>query len=146
MDLQDTLRSWLYSELKGFDTEAARRQALKQCARDVELGWRSMLMCSCGIGLATLWAIALWMLAQGRLASTLVNTGIPVWAGSAMAYGIYLLILVSSIASPLSQRHREIRRGLREMLADKGMSICQGCGYNLTGNVSGICPECGEKI
>jgi hypothetical protein len=23
---------------------------------------------------------------------------------------------------------------------------CQKCGYNLTGNVSGICPECGEKI
>ena len=20
------------------------------------------------------------------------------------------------------------------------------CGYNLTGNISGICPECGEKI
>jgi len=23
---------------------------------------------------------------------------------------------------------------------------CRKCGYNLTGNVSGICPECGEKI
>ncbi len=23
---------------------------------------------------------------------------------------------------------------------------CQRCGYNLTGNVSGVCPECGEKI
>ena len=23
---------------------------------------------------------------------------------------------------------------------------CQKCGYNLTGNVSGICPECGAKI
>jgi hypothetical protein len=22
---------------------------------------------------------------------------------------------------------------------------CQGCGYNLTGNVSGICPECGAE-
>jgi rubrerythrin len=22
---------------------------------------------------------------------------------------------------------------------------CQKCGYNLTGNVSGVCPECGEK-
>jgi len=21
---------------------------------------------------------------------------------------------------------------------------CQACGYNLTGNTSGICPECGE--
>jgi hypothetical protein len=23
---------------------------------------------------------------------------------------------------------------------------CQHCGYNLTGNVSGVCPECGERI
>jgi hypothetical protein len=23
---------------------------------------------------------------------------------------------------------------------------CRNCGYNLTGNVSGICPECGERI
>jgi len=23
---------------------------------------------------------------------------------------------------------------------------CQSCGYNLTGNVSGVCPECGEHI
>lgn len=23
---------------------------------------------------------------------------------------------------------------------------CMGCGYNLTGNVSGICPECGETV
>jgi hypothetical protein len=22
---------------------------------------------------------------------------------------------------------------------------CAGCGYNLTGNVSGICPECGRR-
>jgi F0F1-type ATP synthase membrane subunit a len=24
--------------------------------------------------------------------------------------------------------------------------FCYACGYDLTGNVSGICPECGEKI
>jgi hypothetical protein len=24
--------------------------------------------------------------------------------------------------------------------------LCQKCGYNLTGNVSGMCPECGTKI
>ncbi len=23
---------------------------------------------------------------------------------------------------------------------------CRNCGYNLTGNVSGVCPECGERI
>jgi hypothetical protein len=23
---------------------------------------------------------------------------------------------------------------------------CRKCGYDLTGNVSGTCPECGEKV
>jgi hypothetical protein len=23
---------------------------------------------------------------------------------------------------------------------------CRKCGYNLTGNVSGVCPECGERV
>lgn len=26
------------------------------------------------------------------------------------------------------------------------VGLCSRCGYNLTGNVSGVCPECGEKI
>ncbi len=25
-----------------------------------------------------------------------------------------------------------------------GAGICAGCGYNLTGNLSGVCPECGD--
>ena len=25
-------------------------------------------------------------------------------------------------------------------------AICEGCGYDLTGNVSGVCPECGLTI
>ena len=27
-----------------------------------------------------------------------------------------------------------------------GKGICSSCGYNLTGNVSGVCPECGKPI
>ena len=26
----------------------------------------------------------------------------------------------------------------------RAMGICVGCGYDLTGNVSGVCPECGR--
>lgn len=26
------------------------------------------------------------------------------------------------------------------------LGLCQNCSYNLTGNVSGVCPECGEKL
>ncbi|HWE93601.1 MAG TPA: hypothetical protein VG269_06460 [Tepidisphaeraceae bacterium] len=36
-------------------------------------------------------------------------------------------------------------RGIRGVLrVDRG--CCQSCGYDLTGNVSGTCPECGTKV
>ena len=34
--------------------------------------------------------------------------------------------------------HREYRR--------RKKGLCIKCGYDLTGNVSGVCPECGERI
>ena len=33
-----------------------------------------------------------------------------------------------------------------EESADTNHTYCLKCGCNLTGNVSGVCPECGEKI
>jgi hypothetical protein len=30
--------------------------------------------------------------------------------------------------------------------ARKAGGLCSMCGYNLTGNVSGTCPECGGKV
>ena len=38
---------------------------------------------------------------------------------------------------------RRIDRRHRKRLAE---GHCCHCGYNLTGNVSGVCPECGERI
>ena len=34
---------------------------------------------------------------------------------------------------------------LRWRLVPDGTPYCQSCGYNLTGNVSGVCPECGAS-
>ena len=42
-------------------------------------------------------------------------------------------------------RHR-YRRFLRKRLNALGIPICIKCGYDLTGNVSGVCPECGAGI
>jgi hypothetical protein len=28
----------------------------------------------------------------------------------------------------------------------KPTGLCRKCGYSLTGNISGVCPECGEKV
>jgi hypothetical protein len=37
-----------------------------------------------------------------------------------------------------------VKDDLVERIIDPG--LCSGCGYNLTGNVSGYCPECGRPI
>jgi hypothetical protein len=37
---------------------------------------------------------------------------------------------------------RRLAKRLDRLLAGR----CIGCGYDLTGNVSGVCPECGKPI
>lgn len=41
---------------------------------------------------------------------------------------------------------KRINRNVRRELNRRGMPTCLGCGYDLTGNVSGVCPECGRRI
>jgi len=41
---------------------------------------------------------------------------------------------------------RPIRRKLREQLKAAGIVVCLECGYNLSGNLSGRCPECGKGV
>jgi hypothetical protein len=36
------------------------------------------------------------------------------------------------------------QRGTR--LERRQSNLCECCAYNLTGNVSGICPECGQQV
>jgi predicted Zn-ribbon and HTH transcriptional regulator len=54
-------------------------------------------------------------------------------------YLIELWMLFLFVAAPTAFLWWVDRRGLPP-------GHCRECGYNLTGNVSGICPECGEKI
>jgi len=51
--------------------------------------------------------------------------------------GVFLFLVYPTIAIIRGPYRRCIRRM-------KG--LCIKCGYNLTGNTSGICPECGEKV
>ena len=37
-------------------------------------------------------------------------------------------------------------RGLTRRALRRWRGLCLKCGYNLTGNVSGVCPECGEDV
>lgn len=41
---------------------------------------------------------------------------------------------------------QRIRKGLRRDLRVEGVMLCIPCGYDLTGNQSGVCPECGKAV
>lgn len=57
--------------------------------------------------------------------------GFPLWAPLAL-FAFYPAL--AFICGPL-RRWRHRRRGL-----------CLRCGYDLAGNVSGVCPECGSAV
>ena len=60
-------------------------------------------------------------------------------------WSVYLLFMLCLVGFGIAVwlTRRDIRRRLRAQLAKKGIPICIPCGYDLTGNVSGTCPECG---
>ncbi len=60
----------------------------------------------------------------------------------ALPVGIALLmcILITWIV------RQGITRNLREELNQRGSPTCMKCSYDLTGNVSGTCPECGKPV
>lgn len=53
-----------------------------------------------------------------------------------LVYAISFAFMVLSI--------HDMRRCIREVMVAN--LLCVKCGYDLTGNVSGICPECGTPI
>jgi hypothetical protein len=54
--------------------------------------------------------------------------------GVVAALAVYLVIWLV---------RRRITRNLRQQLTERGLPTCMACGYDLTGNLSGVCPECG---
>ncbi len=60
-----------------------------------------------------------------------IEIGIPPWS-FLFLFGVYPTI---ALIHPPLRRYRRRKRGL-----------CVRCGYNLTGNESGVCPECGAEV
>jgi uncharacterized paraquat-inducible protein A len=55
-----------------------------------------------------------------------------------ISYVLFLLIVAALMVISL--------RSLRKHRARTTSDSCPTCSYNLTGNTSGVCPECGTKI
>ncbi len=71
---------------------------------------------------------------QRGLYGPVVQFGLP---GIVAAFAVFVIIWLV---------RRRITRNLRHELNRGGLPTCLKCGYNLTGNVSGVCPECGRKL
>jgi hypothetical protein len=64
----------------------------------------------------------------------------PVWVKVVRITGVTLPLIMGAIcASCLWLLMKHWRHALRK-------GVCRKCSYNLTGNVSGICPECGTPV
>jgi len=55
-------------------------------------------------------------------------------------------LLASFLPPPLPPFRSQSYRAARHGPAQGQPGICRECGYDLTGNVSGVCPECGTRI
>ena len=64
------------------------------------------------------------------------------------SWSLYLMFMLYllGLGAAIWFMRRGIRRRLREQLAKKGVPVCIPSGYNLTGNESGVCPECGTAM
>lgn len=90
---------------------------------------RGGLVISCGAFISD--PPRLWVYPQRfRVGSHWVVT-VPLWCPFIL---FFAYPTIAFIRGPV-RRWRRYRKGL-----------CVNCGYNLTGNVSGICPECGTKV
>jgi hypothetical protein len=141
MPLDDRINCWLYPELRRFDTEAARKQALKQSLRQASSGWRGQLAIWLGTGL-----LYAWIQLNASLAPDLLGSGIPYGVGVTLACAVVIGIGALQVMVVVWDVRRRVRPRLREMLSGQGAAICSACGYDLTGNISGVCPECGERM
>jgi hypothetical protein len=66
---------------------------------------------------------------------------IPAMLAVSVPNWLAVLISASPVAVLLIRFRRTTRAGVRHRA-----NLCSACGYNLTGNVSGVCPECGTPI
>jgi len=109
-------------------------------------GWMAGVV----VGLAV--ALTIWLRQAAPLAHVLLGVAVICLAAASMPLrtqpppivlplldrlpGILLMIGVACIALRIHMRPRRVRPG-------EGPK-CEQCGYDLTGNISGVCPECGS--
>ena len=123
----------LLPELRRLPTPEARREVLRLARREVDKHWAFW------VGIVAI------VVADVVITFLLPRFGVPMpWRGTTRG----LLSAAAMIACLLLgwSFRKTIRRSLWRELASRHIPCCTSCGYDLTGNVSGRCPECGAKV
>jgi hypothetical protein len=97
----------------------------------------------------TYWLIAIGAQVLGQAVFRIISWQCAPFAGS-HAHWIRLLAPgIGAIAAgvlTLWLVRRRITLNVRQQLVKLGLPTCLSCGYDLTGNTSGACPECGTGV
>jgi hypothetical protein len=75
--------------------------------------------------------------------SGIVGRRLPPWVDDYIGIPVTFVLLTLCVVS-LRHIARARKKLLRQDRAFWG--FCAACGYSLTGNLSGVCPECGKKV
>lgn len=97
------------------------------------------LLGAVGVFVVMLGVSAILLTAALVLADVVGLLGLPP-GGVVLGLCVIAAIVMSSLAA------RGYYRALRRMTPPHPPGHCSHCGYNLTGNVSGVCPECGVEF
>jgi len=127
-------REWLIPELRRVPDEEQRRIMFKQTLI-VAMGDWAMIA---GLLIPILAPALRWMESYAKRLGTVgyFPTGLIVVTG----------ILIAWTSLGILVQRSTVRRDVRKLLHSDGIAICVPCGYDLTGNSSGKCPECGVAI
>jgi hypothetical protein len=95
---------------------------------------------------APLWLVAVAALFLSRFNVFFFNSAVA-W----IATPCFCVLLIWAVAyypwlAPREAQRMARVRHIRAVLATYRLGVCEECGYDLTGNVSGRCPECGELV
>jgi len=88
-------------------------------------------------------ALACAALALSELAKTVTQGG--QWRRAGAQLAVFLPVICEMLLIPLMMVlfRKSMRVYLRQYLNDHGIPICQNCGYDLRGQGTPRCPECG---
>ncbi|MFQ5490536.1 MAG: hypothetical protein ACE5GE_07425 [Phycisphaerae bacterium] len=137
---EDPIRyRWLVPEIERLESKAARQEAWKAALRPTSL--RRIL---CMVGTVT--GSAALALVLGSILGRLPVLNQFGWIQAGWHNGLLAgMMSGASCGALLWFFRRGIRRALRVHMRETGFMICLSCGYDLGGNESGVCPECGKK-